>query len=149
MMKHVKTSFFGKRLLVLMGFALLSFGLRAQTAYIYNNTDCDMVVLVYGMQNCEICGPENIVVEANSSESLTLTCGASAVGAVVSADVCPSGSANVFTTACACSIPGSNTDSDCFTMTSDCCYPEGTPIRVGAQCYNNDVYVDISQNTCP
>lgn len=130
---------------------LAASGVKAQTAYLTNFTNCDMDVEITGFTNCIPCTTFTVIVPANTTTAMAVPTGcAGAVKAKVLPTSCPStAAALVETYACQCSA-GSITDQDCFYMTSSCCEPVGTVILVGAQCYLSDMYVTITTGTsCP
>lgn len=99
-------------------FVISSGALKAQDAIIHNFTDCDMAVAITGTVSCtsEDC-IQNIVVPANSSATLTLSCtaGLNAIKSTITADcLMTSPVLNMSTTYCAC-VVGTVNDDDTFT----------------------------------
>ena len=120
-------------------FIISSSALKAQDAVIHNFTSCDMAVAVTGTVSCtSVDCIQNIVVPANSSATLTLSCtaGLNAIKSTITADCLVSSPVlNMNTTYCACAV-GTVNDDDSFTYGSWTVYSQ-------QYCTGSDIEIKI------
>lgn len=151
----MKKSHFSK--LGLCGFLLLFVSLfsaqtaSAQTAYIYNNTNCDMDVVLAGLIPAVTCGQCNtgvtvVAAGTNTSVYIPPSCSGAdyAAGAHIKASCMSSGGANVADISCSgCTMP-SPPSVNSFTIPAGCCYyAVDQKVEVTAVCNGFDVDITI------
>lgn len=99
-------------------FILLSSAANAQTALVVNDTDCDMVVEIYGTDDCVgVACTQTATVAANSTLNISLPCKSNVVYAEITNPCEPGELLELATPLCHCG-GGSGTDSDTFTVGS-------------------------------
>lgn len=116
-------------------FILLSSAANAQTAFVTNDTDCDMVVKIFGTDDCSnVACIQTQTVAANTSDNITLPCGSNVVYAEITNPCTTSTLLELATPQCHCG--GASTDTDSFTVGA-------WTVTATSTCSGSDVTIDI------